>query len=163
MEDTGYDKYAEQLSSMKRAVVKGYRAPHKPVLLLAICELVADGEIMDNRIYLTDELDRRFRKVWKRFVDSEENVHYDCVAEELFKDERKAYPFKCNIANPFYHMSGEPFWTLKKSELWRERTSWSVSALKTDFEYAILDNELFDLIKDGQARKKIYSLLIGLL
>lgn len=163
MEDTGYDKYAEQLSSMKRAVVKGYRAPHKPVLLFAICELVADGEIMDNRIYLTDELDRRFRKVWKRFVDSEENVHYDCVAEELFKDERKAYPFKCNIANPFYHMSGEPFWTLKKSELWRERTSWSVSALKTDFEYAILDNELFDLIKDGQARKKIYSLLIGLL
>jgi putative restriction endonuclease len=163
MEDAGFDKYAEQLSSMKRAVVKGYRAPHKPVLLLAICELVADGEIKDNRIYLTDGLVRKFREVWKRFVDNEENVHYDCVAEELFKDQRKAYPFKCNIANPFYHLSGEPFWKLKKSELWRERTSWSMSALKTDFEYAILDKELFGLMSDGLTREKIYSLLIGLL
>lgn len=163
MEDAGFDKYAEQLSSMKRAVVKGYRAPHKSVLLLAICELVADGEIKDNRIYLTDGLVRKFREVWKRFVDNEENVHYDCVAEELFKDQRKAYPFKCNIANPFYHLSGEPFWKLKKSELWREKTSWSMSALKTDFEYAFLDKDLFGLMSDGTTRKKIYSLLIGLL
>ena len=163
METSGFGRYEEQLSSMNRAVVRGYRAPHKPVLLLSICELVAEGKIKDNRIYLTADLEHKFGEIWKRFVDSEENVHYDCVAEELFRGERKSYPFKCNIANPFYHLSGEPFWTLKKSERWRKRSSWSVSALKTDYEYAEMEKGLFDLINEGMTRKKIYSLLIGLL
>lgn len=64
---------------------------------------------------------------------------------------------------PDHKVSGEPFWTLKKTQAWKARTSWSVSALKTDFEYAEMEQGLFDLIIDGAERKKIYALLTGML
>lgn len=104
MDNSCFDKYARQLSSMNRAVVKGYKAPHKLVLMMAICKLVDDGTIVDNRICLNAELDNKFKELWKEFIDSDEELSHDCVAEELFRGERNVFPFKCNIANPFFHL-----------------------------------------------------------
>ena len=159
MDESALAKYENLFRRMNRAVVKGYKAPHKPVLLIAICELVANGQVADNRIYLTKSLEDKYKEIWKEFIDSNESVCYDCVAEELFGGEKKTYPFKCNIANPFYHLSGEPFWTLKKSPQWRQRSSWSVSALKSDYEYAIMEADLFDLMADTNSHKQILSIL----
>ena len=141
----------------------GYRAPHKLVLLMAICELVEEGIIMENKVYLNADLEEKFKSLWKEYVDSDEEMIHDHVAEELFGGKKKAYPFKCNIANPFYHLSGEPFWTLKKSKKWKQRTSWSVAALKTDYEYAIIDEELFELITSEITRDRIMSLLLSMI
>lgn len=158
-----FEHYAELLSGMNRAVVKGYRAPHKLVLLMAICELVEEGIITENKVYLNADLEEKFKSLWKEYVDSDEEMIHDHVAEELFGGKKKAYPFKCNIANPFYHLSGEPFWTLKKSKKWKRRTSWSAAALKTDYEYAIIDEELFELITSEITRDRIMSLLLSMI
>lgn len=163
MVDAIFDKYADLLSGMNRAVVKGYKAPHKVVLLMSICDLVAEGDILDNKIYLTTHLEYKFKELWKKYVDSDEKIVYDKVAEELFGGEKKTYPFKCNIANPYFHLSGEPFWTLKKTTYWRHRLSYSVSALRTDYEYAIIDDDLFELFVNDTSRNRILSLLISML
>ncbi len=160
--ETTFEHYAELLSDMNRAVVKGYRAPHKLVLLMAICELVEDGKITENNVLLNADLEEKFKTLWKEYVDSYEEMPHDHVAEELFGGEKKTYPFKCNIANPFYHLSGEPFWTLKKSANWRQRASWSVAALRSDYEYAVLDDELFALMTDNTSRERIVALLAGM-
>lgn len=157
-----FEHYAELLSGMNRAVVKGYRAPHKLVLLMAICEMVEEGKITENKVFLNADLEEKFKTLWKEYVDSDEEMPHDRVAEELFGGEKKAYPFKCNIANPFYHLSGEPFWTLKKSKKWKQRTSWSIAALKTDYEYAIIDEDLFELMTSETSRKRIISLLLSM-
>lgn len=161
MDISCFDKYARQLSGMNRAVVKGYKAPHKLVLMMAICKLVDDGTIVDNRICLNAELDNKFKELWKEYIDSDEELSHDCVAEELFRGERNVFPFKCNIANPFFHLSGEPFWTLKKSKEWRLRSSWSLSALRTDYEYAEIEEDLFSLLSDKVMCERIFSLLLA--
>lgn len=97
------------------------------------------------------------------YIDSDEVMHHDRVADELFGGEKKAYPFKCNIAHPFYHLSGEPFWTLKKSEKWCQRASWSVAALQSDYEYATIDADLFALMSTITIRKQIIALMVGLI
>lgn len=160
--ESTFEHYTELLSGMNRAVVKGCRAPHKLVLLMAICKLVAEGKITDNRIRLTEELEEKFKRMWKVYVDSDEIVHYDTVTKELFGGEQKAYPFKCYIANPFYHLSGEPFWTLKKSDNWHQRSSWSVAALRSDYEYAVIDGDLFALMADRTFRERIFEMRVGL-
>ncbi|MCR4810976.1 MAG: hypothetical protein K5867_00030 [Bacteroidales bacterium] len=161
--ETSFEHYAELLSNMNRAVVRGFRAPHKLVLVMAICELVAEGRILDNQIRLTKELDDKFKELWKMYVDSDEVVRHDRMIEVLFDGERKSYPFKCNIANPFYHLSSEPFWILKKSAVWRQRLSWSVKTLRSDYLYAVIEAELFSLMNDNNYRKRIIALLIEML
>ena len=163
MMDEALEKYLMQLSKMKRANVGGYMAPHKLLLLMTICNMVESGLITDNHIVLSCELEREFARMWKEQVDTEEEVTMDCVAEELMMGQRKAYPFKCNIANPYYHLNSEPFWTLKKSPLWEKRTSWSVPQLRKCFEYALIDEELFCLLTQSESRKKIYRHLDNLL
>lgn len=151
------DKYLTLLSKMKRAKVEGYQAPHKILLLMTICNLVESGVIADNRIVLSQELEQEFARLWKEKIDNEEEVQMDYVAEELLMGQRKVYPFKCNIANPYYHLSGEPFWMLEKSPLWRNRNSWSVPQLRRYFEYAILDDGLFALLSQPDTRQKIFQ------
>ena len=71
----------------------GQIAPHKPLLLLAIMDLVEQGIINSNRIELTDELVSTFDRK-KRILTP--NVRH----------------FKPVIGTPFFHMQYEPFWQL---------------------------------------------------
>ncbi|MBO4751575.1 MAG: hypothetical protein J5526_02360 [Bacteroidales bacterium] len=161
--DEVLDKYLSLLSNMKRANVGGYKAPHKVLLLMTVCNMVESGMIVDNRIVLSRELEKEFAGLWKEVVDNEESMPMDCVAEVLFMGQRKVYPFNCNIANPYYHLSGEPFWRLVKSLQWENRSSWSVPQLRKCFEYATMDEGLFQLILYPETRQKIYLHLDELL
>ena len=40
------------------------QANHKPILLLSIIDLIAQGIIRDNRIYISDDLVETFNKYW---------------------------------------------------------------------------------------------------
>lgn len=162
MDNAVFDHYKQCFLTMKRAFVKGYSAPHKPILLLAICDLIEEGEIQDNRIFLSTTLEKRFERLWKIYVDSDETIINDSVAEELFEGATKTYPFKCNIANPFFHLSTESFWSLVKAPNWRQRSSWSLSALRSDYEYAVIDPDLFALMNSCDSRDRIKELLMSL-
>lgn len=51
--DKDIDDYLGAFEKMKRALMRGVKAPHKPLLLLAILNLCQRGTIKDNHIVLS--------------------------------------------------------------------------------------------------------------
>ena len=89
--------YIEAFTSLHTAKVKGHRAPHKAVLLLAVIDLMEEGEITSPSIELSDNLDRKFNAIWRRYLG-------------------ESYIFTPDITKPFFHMQHEAFWKLVEHE-----------------------------------------------
>jgi putative restriction endonuclease len=107
-------------------------APHKPILLLAILELVRKGDIINNRIAITPELVLEFKSIWSRLVVT---------------------PHIPNFALPFYHMKSEPFWKLvtyggMEIPVTSSNSIRSLNALKETVAFAQLDAQVFALMQD---------------
>ena len=79
--------------NLNRNKYRGYYAPHKAVMNMAVMELVKSGHITSNVILLDTELKGMFKEIWHRVVPA-------------------GSPFKCEYRNPFTYMDSEPFWDL---------------------------------------------------
>lgn len=106
-------------------------APHKPVLLLAVSELIRKGEITSPHIYITAELVLEFKNCWSRLVTT---------------------PHQPNFALPFFHMRSEPFWELVAFPGMQIGVTSSASVksfknLRETVHYAALDPVLFELLR----------------
>lgn len=111
-------------------------APHKPVLLLSIIQLIENGSIDSNRIYITPELVSAFKSYWHLLVTSKHTAIF---------------------ALPFYHLTSDKFWRLiakpgyeKTLEL--KGAMRSFNNLNAAVDYAEIDNTLFDLLKVKENR-----------
>lgn len=160
--------YIEAFSHLHTAKVKGYKAPHKAVLLLAIIDLVEESVIASPRIKLSDELVERFNKVWHHYLGT-------------------SAIFTPDIAKPYFHMQYESFWRLvehdeKELSMVAEKGPWvegkmdltgspirkdlpqgsySVKAMRKAFAYAEIDNMLFELLQNADARAMMRVVLIN--
>lgn len=151
--------YLYQFAHLHTAKYKGKQAPHKAVLLLAVMELVERGDISSPEIDLTDELVECFQRIWT------EKLPASC-------------PFTCDIGKPYYHMQHEPFWRLvEHSEetnmvaealgLYNNETKplipgrYGVKHLREQFRCARIDNELYELMKNAEARQEMRELLVS--
>ena len=85
--------YIEAFSNLHTAKIKGHKAPHKAVLLLAIIDLIEEGVISDPCIKLSEELINKFGDIWQRYIGSSTIFHPE-------------------ISKPYFHMQHEPFWSL---------------------------------------------------
>lgn len=119
----------------------GQVAPHKPILLLAIMDLVECEMIMLPQIELREALIAAFKWNWVRQV-------------------QKDYRFKPVIGTPFYHMSGEPFWRLVPKDPSYAPNTTNITTLREHYEYAEIDSELFVLMLDADARQRLRKVLI---
>jgi putative restriction endonuclease len=129
----------KRLNTNKRA---GIDAPHKLVLLLAIMDLVESGAIGSTRIELSKQLERVFLHNWKRYVGS-------------------SLLFQPKVATPFWHMQNEPFYRLYTNDGKELAGSpYSVKKLREN-TYAILDKDLFDLMKDENCRAQLRVVLVS--
>lgn len=146
--------YLQCFQRLNRATIGNQKAPHKPILLLAIADLVADGTITDNHICLSDTLILRFKKIWKQVVDDGSSCSIK-LADGLMVKSGNKYPFKCSIENPFYHMQREPFWRLIHSQNYVEKTNYSIASLRKCFLYANIDQELLELLQRNETRELI--------
>jgi putative restriction endonuclease len=70
-----------------------FRAPHKPLLLLAVLDLFAEGQITGNLIELSPDLGELFTLYWSRVFPPQMGK-------------------RGNIAMPFWHLQSEDFWRL---------------------------------------------------
>ena len=139
--------YLSAFEKMKRAIMRGVKAPHKLILLLAILNLCQRGIIKDNHIVLSSELVEEFKRLWRLYIGEQNTGGSIFVAEGLAMDIPHSYPFKCSIENPYYHLQHEPFWRLVKNEKGKERKSYSIlKSLRDSFAYAEIDQDLFDLM-----------------
>lgn len=62
------DYYLGAFEKMKRALMRGVKAPHKPLLLLAILNLCQRGTIKDNHIVLSSDLVGEFKRLWRLYI-----------------------------------------------------------------------------------------------
>lgn len=83
--------YLEVISHLKRCTMERQKAPHKPVLLMAIGQLIEDGVISANPIRMNDVLRREFEEVWHRYCGD-------------------AVVFKPSIKNPFERLQTDGIW-----------------------------------------------------
>lgn len=103
------------------------KAPHKPVLLLSVLQLIRDGVIHSNRIFITPELVIAFKSNWELLVTSGHVATFSL---------------------PFFHLGSEPFWRVVFTPGHGGGVS-SISSfamLKRVVAYAEIDIELFRLM-----------------
>jgi putative restriction endonuclease len=81
----------ERLYNLRREKRGSHERPHKPVLLLAIIDLLDRGVVKTNAVPLSDELISSFKR---------------CFAVVKRGNDQPT------IQNPFFHLSGDGFWQL---------------------------------------------------
>ena len=138
---------AARFRNLRRGTARGTheRAPHKPVLLLAVLDEFAEGSITENRIGMTPALVARFRDVWSRYVTS---LH-----------------FRPDFALPFYHLQGEGWWHLHMRPghavlLTASHSPKSFRRLSDAVLYAALDEPLYALLQNPTTREALRAILL---
>ena len=137
-------QYTSSFYSLHTAKITGKQAPHKAVLLLTIMDLVEAGVITSQKIVLTEKLEENFGKVWKHYIGS-------------------SLIFTPKVATPFWHMQNEPFYRLclnNGQDVSGMKAQYSVRWLREN-TYAIIDQKLFNLMQDENARAELRVILIG--
>ncbi|MBJ2184676.1 MAG: hypothetical protein JFR38_09255 [Muribaculaceae bacterium] len=135
------NEYIDCLSHLSVNKKGTHVAPHKAVLLLTVFDLIKKGEIDSQFIPITKSLEKAFELTWNDLVGSHSH-------------------FSCALNYPFQHMSSSPFWTLVKLPSYEFKKEYSMSALKKNFAGAIINEDLFQLIKDETSRAKMEQVLI---
>jgi putative restriction endonuclease len=131
--------YCKKFASLNvRSTKEKGNAPHKPILLLAIIDLIGQDIIKDNIIFITDELINAFDKYWQVLASGYEGgIHY-----------------------PFFHLKNDGFWQLNFRDTFDGLRPKTINKLKKGVEYAIIDEELFYLIKNPYSRRQLIDTLI---
>ena len=114
-------------------------APYQPLLLLSIIDLIAEGEIKTNKIYITNKLVDRF------------NGYRKLLCSNVFKG---------NLVLPFFHLKNSEFWRLKFSDIYNGGRPQSIPKLKLDVDYALLDDDLFRLLQNDNSRQQLVDTLL---
>jgi putative restriction endonuclease len=121
-----------------------HASPHKPLLLLAVLDRFAEGEIETNRISLDPALGDLFADYWRAVMPLDHHP---------------------NIALPFYHLTSEGFWHLVPAPGHEDivesgRRLRTVRLLHDHTEGARLDDALFDYLQEEDGREPLRRILI---
>lgn len=136
--------YLDYFLKLKRGFNKGLGlAPHKPILLISVIELLQKGIITSNKIFISPELVLAFKNNWDKLVETNHSP---------------------NFALPFFHLKNEPFWELATYSaldkiLTKSKSIKSFKALKENVAYAEINMELFMLLSNPE-NSNLFSELI---
>jgi len=135
--------YCSSFEKIRRDYKNG-GAPHKPILLISLIQSIQQNIYQTNQISILPELVGLFKSNWASLVETNHT---------------------CLFTLPFYHMSTEPFWSLVPNpgcEIWvKSKSSMrSFANLTTAIKYAIIDNELFNLLKNKEESNVLLYFLL---
>ncbi|ARN78226.1 HNH endonuclease [Nonlabens spongiae] len=145
MEDS-ITRYLKLFKSLKRGHNKGLgKAPHKPILLLSIIELIKQKKIISNRIEVSSDLVLMFKSLFKQLVHS---GHVD------------------NFSLPYFHLRSEPFYRLApkagmNSRLKQYKSIKSINKLTELIAFAEIDRELYELLQVEDSRNIIKQFILN--
>ncbi|MBA4155399.1 HNH endonuclease [Flavobacterium sp.] len=136
------NKYCNDFKKLNRSThpVLG-KAPHKPILLLSVLQLIRKGEITSNRIEITPELVLAFKSNWQALVTT---LH------------------TCNFALPFFHLKSEPFWqlTFLSKGASSIKSMSTLNSVKDNIAFAEIDQALFLLMVDEVTNVYLEKMLL---
>jgi len=144
----GTNDYAKRFARLRTnrnrkvwSEVTAYQAPHKPILLLCVLDLLDSGKISSNLVEISDDLAELFGRYWERVL-----------------------PFSRpgNLALPFFHLQGDGFWHLLPRHQSTSLGSHStyLSRLREEILGASLDEKLYDLVQAKENRNRLRRVLI---
>ncbi|WP_316739877.1 HNH endonuclease [Pedobacter aquatilis] len=140
-----FQKYLVAFSRLKRGVTKYGLAPHKPVLLLSLIELMEKGLVTNNQFEVNADLVATFKENWLLLVPT---LHQP------------------DFTQPFYYLqsekiAGQSFWFLQPN-LGTQINAHikSVIRLSETCAFGYLDAELFLLLSDAQNSAVATNLLL---
>lgn len=137
--------YVKKITKLHIGHNNGEKAPHKPILLLSIFDLIESGEISTNQIFITESLLGRFWENWVALTDT--------------------INFQPRFALPFYHLTFEGFWHLKlrlsiEDVLTSSGSIKSLYSLKRAVNYAFFNDDLFALLMNDDSRAMLRTALL---
>ena len=135
-------KYVQKMERLRIDRAHG-AAPHQPLLLLTVIELIEQGQIPENKIYLTPDLVETFLKYWTKVVTDR----------------------KPDLALPFYHLQNRGFWHLHPNAGYEKVLNVAsrirpVSRLREVVAYASLDEDFYVLLTVPHDREVLRQTLI---
>ena len=139
-----YDKclayYAEEIKSLKQNKLHGAVNIAKPVLVLAVIQLIEEGLLQNNIILLAKGLEDRYSKLYEQYDRTGKTTRIDY---------------------PFYFMHNDGFWNIK----WigepkvHENAPWR-KFMREHVEYAYLDEDLWYLLQNTDYRHRLMEFVI---
>jgi putative restriction endonuclease len=138
------DYYREKIGNLRIDKSKGL-APHKPILLLSIAELIEYNKIPENKIPVTPLVTSTFLKYWSK-LNFEKH--------------------QSNVSLPFFHLKNDGFWHLQPHKGFERVLEFAksirkFSELREIVDYATLDDNLFWLLRDKRSREIIKEQIIN--
>ena len=139
-------KYVDFFKKLRRANNKNIgKAPHKPILLVSIVQLIRSNIITSNKVFITPELVLAFKSNWKSLVNT------------------KHIP---NFSLPFFHLKSEPFWNLVSKPglqltLTKSKSIKSFKNLNDTIAFAEIDKDLFLLFKNYETSEILEGFLLS--
>lgn len=138
----GLQYYLRKIETLRIGRAHNAPAPHKPLLLLAVLDLIESGEISTNRIEPSPRLVEAFLRYWK---------HTGIGHARVFL--------------PFYHLKTSGFWHLhprrgKEAVMGSVRAFNAMSQLAATVAYASLDGELFAPLLSPESREYVRRVII---
>lgn len=139
------NKYLHKLAHLTRGGSVYGKAPHKPVLLISVINLIEQGVITANRIYVDADLVAMFQENWRLLVNTRHQPDF---------------------TQPFYYLQnekieGEPLWFLQtKPGCQINAHIKSVVRLAQVLEYAYLSTELYLMLVNPATRHLIKTVLV---
>lgn len=134
-----FDDYLKVVSSMYLSSISNQTAPHKPILLLTLIDLISKGTVIDNKFHFNDDLNKCFNRNW--FIYNNRSC------------------FHLNIASPFISLLMENFWHIETKRSCTKMSN-SLSWIKNNVNYGYLDSALFSYLLEPQNRTIMSKLII---
>ena len=128
------DYWLGKFSKLRVDRARGDPAPHKPLLLLVLCDLVEQASLSHDTLALTPELAFRFYTYWS------------IVAGRR--------PQRPDVRLPFHHLAGDGIWSVLD-----QQGNPSPDRMMTRF--AKLPSDLIAFLEDSANREKARHLLIA--
>lgn len=129
------DYYTIAFQSLKQGPTKYGLAPHKPILLLSIIDLIEELKIVDNYIPIDQLLKDKYTENWEKLV----NTNHDC-----------------DINKPLYHLQNDNFWTAIMTNGNQLDKARGISKIK----YGQLDEPLFQLVQSNEYRPILRMIIL---
>lgn len=136
-------KYIREFRKLRIDRAHG-NAPHQPVLLLAVIELIEQGHITENRVLPSPELVDTFVKYWTKVTDRKPNL-----VLPFFHLAKRKPPFWFHHANPGYEAALNDVNQIR-----------GFTRLRKFVSYASFDMELFDLLIQKENREVLRHTII---
>lgn len=134
-----FEKFKDAVNNIYVSSKEGESAPHKPIFLLTIIELIRSKKVTENKFPYNELLEDTFKAVWNKF--NNRTIYFP------------------NLHSPFTTLVWDGFWKVKtKSDV--TRLTNSPSWLKREVEYGYLEEEFYNVLQVTTYRNKLRYAII---